>query len=598
MLSQSWRDALGLAKPGDSTDFVLQRRNVEGGGRQSEYRNTSFRSLLGVKGDLSPVWNYDAYLIEAKVITSQTANNYFLDPRIAKAMDVVNVNGVAKCASAVDGTDPACVPYNPWLLGGVTGDQLAYLQTPGFQKGSTYLSQQGIVFSGDLTDYGVKLPSAQSGMGVSFGFEHRKEALDLATDSVTQAGELSGSGGPTKPLSGEYSVRELFGEFRLPLVEKAPWAEFLSVNGSYRYSSYDPGESNSTYGMGLEWAPVKSVKFRGSYQKAVRAPNLIELFTAQGNNLYDNDEDPCAGATPTRSLAECQRTGVTAAQYGTIQDSPAQQYNYLQGGNTALKPETAKSTTLGVILTPARDLTMSFDWFDIKVEDNISNVDPTTTLSKCLDTGDVAFCNKITRDRLGTLWLFDDGRIDGRNQNLGSVRTSGLDIALSYGMRVGDMGSLGFSFLGTWLDKLEVEELKGDGSYDCAGLYGPNKCGTPNPEWRHKLRATWMTPWNLEMAGTWRYISAVDLQTTSSNPKLSGTANAVDTPLDAVSYLDVFVSWKAWKGLTLSAGINNLLDKDPPITAQMATGGGNGNTYPSVYDALGRRFFMNASYKF
>ncbi|MEN9543850.1 MAG: hypothetical protein RLZZ598_683 [Pseudomonadota bacterium] len=596
LLSDSWRAALGLTKAGDTTDIVLQRRNVEGGGRQSEFRNTHFRSLVGVKGDIGP-WAYDAYLIEGRVIYSQNENNYFLTPRIARAMDVVNVNGVATCRSVQDGTDPACVPYNPWRLGGVTQAQLDYLQTPGFRKGSVELSMQGITASADLGEYGLKLPGAKSGIGVAFGLENRREAIDLKTDPNTTAGELSGSGGPTPGLGGERTVKEVFGEVRIPILEKAPLADLLAANLSARSSKYAK-QTAETWGVGGEWAPVKEVRLRGSVQRTVRAANLLELFQAQGNNLYDNDEDPCAGAKPTATFEQCARTGVTRAQYGTIQDSPAGQYNYLQGGNPDLKPETGDSKTIGVVLTPTKGLIVSVDYFDIKVKDLISIVDPTTTLTKCLNTGNPLFCSQITRDRLGTLWLLDEGRIIGTNVNIGSQRTSGFDLAASYTQRLGAMGTMGVSYVGTLLKKLETEEIPGDGSYDCVGLYGPNKCGTPNPKYRHKVRATWQTPWNADVSLTWRHLSKVTLQTTSSNPLLAGNTNEVDRVLGARNYFDLAGSLNVTKGLSLVMGINNLMDRDPPITSQLNTGTGNGNTYPGVYDAFGRKVFMNLTYNF
>lgn len=612
LLSASWRTALGLVNPGDTTDIVLQRRNVEGGGRQSEFRNTSFRSVLGVKGDVGP-WSYDAFLIEGKVIYSQNENNYFLSPRIDEAMNVSNVGGVATCASGAVG----CVPYNPWLLGGVTAAQLAYLQTPGFRKGTTNLSLQGASVAVDLGEYGVKLPWAKNGLGLSMGVERREERLALSTDPATEAGDLSGSGGPTKGLNGENTVKEIFGELRLPIIEKGFMADLLQATASARSSSYKSGTKADTYGLGMEWAPVREAKLRASFQRAIRAANLVELYTAQGNNLYDNDKDPCAGAIdpatgntgvarnpagvitdPGRSLAECARTGVSATQFGTIQDSPAGQYNFLQGGNPLLKPETANSVTVGLVLQPMRDLSITLDYFDIKIKDTIGNIDPTTTLSKCLDTGNPVYCGLISRDRLGTLWLLSQASIVGTNLNLGSTRTQGYDLAVSYNQKLGAMGSLGLSYAATLLKTLETEEIKGDGTYDCVGLYGANKCGAPNPEYRHKLRTTWSTPWNVEAALTWRHFSKVTLQSASGQALLPGGVAEVERELAAQNYIDLAGSWTVAKGLTLSMGINNLFDKDPPITSQLSTGTGNGNTYPSTYDALGRKVFLTASYKF
>jgi outer membrane receptor protein involved in Fe transport len=608
LLSQAWKTALGLSKPTDSTDVVIQRRNVEGGGRDSVYQNTSFRAIVGVKGEIGK-WNYDVFAQAAKVRGTSSANNYFSAERGKRAMDVVNVNGKAVCASAANGTDPNCVPYNPWVAGGVTPEQLAYLQIPGTTTGFTSQQIQGANISADLGDYGIKLPMAKSGLGVSFGLERRTETLQLDPDGPSAAGDLSGSGGPTTPVKGSYTVKDAFGEFRLPLIEGAQFADLLSVNGSFRHSNIDTGTSANTYGLGIEWAPISMARLRGSYQKAVRAPNVVELFSPAGLNLYDNDFDPCAGSKAEIEArvvggqhvtqAMCAHTGVSAAQYGTIQDSPAGQYNYLQGGNPKVKPEQSKSTTFGLVLTPMRNLSVTLDYFNIKVEDTISSVGPTTTLEKCLLSGDSRFCSQITRDSLGTLWLLPTARIVATQTNIGSIKTSGVDLGFNYGYKLGTMGSLGVAMNGTWLKNFEVEEIPGEGSYDCAGLYnGAGKCGQPRPTWRHKLRVNWNTPWQLDLAATWRYFRAVDLESTSDQEKLSGSYNAVDAHFPSMSYIDLAAIYNVTKKISLTAGINNLFDKDPPLTSKYGTGQGNGNTFPSMYDAMGRKLFLNLTAKF
>jgi len=598
LLSASWKSALGLTAPGQSVEFTMGRRNVEGGGRQSEFRNTSFRSLIGVKGDIGK-WSYDVYAIAAKVIYSQTENNYFLAPRIVKAMDVVNVGGVATCRSVVDGSDPACVPYNIWTLGGVTPAALNYLQAPGFRKGSTTLDMQGATLSTDLSEYGIKLPGAKSGVGVVFGFENRKEALSLATDPATTAGELSGSGGPTAGLTGSYRVQDYFTEVRVPILEGMPLAEQLTLNGSYRKSSYNTGIDTNTYGVGMDWAPTKMFKLRGSFQSAARAPNLIELFTAQGSSLYDLNSDPCSTGT-TFTAAQCARTGLTGALagfYNTDLDSPAGQYNSLIGGNPKLKAESSESVTFGIVVQPLKDLTFSVDYFDIKVTDTIGGISPSTTIDQCLKTGDAKYCSLITRDRAGTLWLLPQSQVVATNQNIGGTSTKGFDFAFGYSLPLGGMGSLGLTGTGTLLKTLVAEEIKGLGTYDCVGLYGLDKCGSPNPEWRHKIRGTWATPWNVDLALTWRYMSQVEISESSDQPLLKGSFAPVNKTLAAQNYIDIAGSWAATKGLTLGFGVNNLFDKNPPVVV-VGTGQGNGNTFPGVYDALGRKVFLNGTFKF
>jgi outer membrane receptor protein involved in Fe transport len=345
-------------------------------------------------------------------------------------------------------------------------------------------------------------------------------------------------------------------------------------------------------------------RLRGSYQKAVRAPNVVDLFSPAGLNLYDNDFDPCAGSLAqlqARGLTaeKCARTGVKANQYGTIQDSPAGQYNYLQGGNPQLKPEQAKSVTFGLVLTPASNLSVTIDYFNIKVEDTISAVSPTTTLEKCLNTGDARYCSQITRDSLGTLWLLPEARIVATSTNIGSVKTSGIDLGANYFHRLGAMGSMSVAMNGSWLKSYQVEEIPGDGSYDCAGLYnGAGVCGQPRPTWRHKLRVNWATPWQLDLAATWRYFKGTDIETSSDQELLKGSFNPVEQHLSSISYLDLAAVYNITKKISLTAGINNLLDKDPPLTSKYGTGAGNGNTFPSMYDAMGRKIFLNATVRF
>lgn len=599
LLSAAWKRDLGLTAAGQTADALIFRRNVEGGGRQDDLRHTSYRGVVGVKGELpwSKNWNYDAFMQYGKVVYQETYKNDFSITRASRAMNVVTdpATGQPACQSKVDGTDPNCVPYNIWSLGGVNNAALAYLQTPGFQKGYTSQSVQGASVSADLGAYGWKLPMAKNGVSFAFGLERRTEKLNLETDTAFSTGDLFGQGGPTIGISGQTTANEYFLEARAPLIEGRPMAHLLSLNASYRNSDYSTGIKTDTYGLGLEWAPIREARFRGSYQRAARAANVIELFRAQGIALYDNDADPCAGATPSATLAQCARTGVTAAQYGTILDSPAGQYNYLQGGNPKLKAEESDSYTLGAVFTPSNNFNATIDVFRMSVDKVIDILPPTITLQQCITSGQ--FCNLINRDRLGTLWATPAAFIVGTNDNLGKRTTSGLDLGANYTYRLQNYGRLTFNFLGTLLKEFKNQPIPGLPDYDCAGLHG-GTCGTPAPEWRHKLRATWSTPWNVDVALTWRYIGSVDHERTSSNPQLNGAIFDADKSLGARDYFDLYASWAVTNKITVAGGINNLLDKDPPLSGLVGAGYGNGNTYPQVYDALGRRVFINLQAKF
>ena len=170
------------------------------------------------------------------------------------------------------------------------------------------------------------------------------------------------------------------------------------------------------------------------------------------------------------------------------------------------------------------------------------------------------FCSKIHRDKLGSLWISQSGYIESVNLNLAQYKTQGLDLGVDYAMRLGELGKLNVSLIGTLLKELSTETAPGLGSYDCAGLYG-STCGTPAPKWRHKLRTSWATPWGVNAALTWRYFGAVDEDTTSSNAQLAGTVNEITKTFAAQNYFDLALAYSLTKTVTLSGTINNLLDK-------------------------------------
>jgi iron complex outermembrane recepter protein len=631
LLTPAWRAAIAavsatpFAATGDTHEMLIGRRNVEGGGRQDDIRHTSYRGVLGIKGDVLKHWNYDVFAQTGKVLYANVYRNDFSKIRAARAMDVIAdpVTGAPVCRSVVDGSDLNCVPYNIWTLGGVTQAALDYVQTPGFQSGLTSQHAYGATASADLGAYGIKMPAAKSGVAVLVGLERRKERLVLETDTAFSTFDLAGQGGPTIGVSNHLDVDEVFGEVRVPLVEGRPFVDLLSVSGSYRHSSYSTDKKTNTYGLGAEWTPLRNYRFRGSYQHAIRHANIIELFQPLGNNLFGMDQDPCGpnstfGTGPTHTFAQCQRTGITTIYdpvtnptglYGNpILESPAGQYNFLQGGVPTLTPEKADSLTFGLVFTPVRDLTGTIDLYSIKVKDAIEGPPPSSLLLGCLRTG--AFCNLIQRDSIGTLWALPSGKIIALNDNIGGYRTTGIDLAVNYTQRLGALGNLGLHFLGTYVRKWEFEPIKDAGKFDCAGLIGP-QCSDnrgPHPEWRHKIRATWATPWSVDLAATWRHISKVEHEGTTSDALLNPTIeNPVASPIAPTDrtlgprdYLDVAAMWNINKTLTLRAGVNNLFDRDPPIVSStMADPAvfGNGNTFPGMYDTLGRTIFIALTIK-
>jgi iron complex outermembrane receptor protein len=582
--------------------ITILRRNIEGGGRVDDLRHESFRFVFGFKGEAFKYWNYDVSMQTGRVTLSENYLNEFSRVKAARAMDAVtDANGNVVCRSVVDGSDPNCVPYNLWSLGAITPAALRYIQSSGFEEGYTQQQILTTNWTVDLGNYGIKLPTARNGVGLSLGSERRQEEMQLRTDQEYATGDLFGQGGPTIGRAGKTQVGEYFGELRVPLIEKHPMADLLSVSASYRHSKYTrPTEKTAnTYGAGIEWAPVHAYKLRASYQKAIRAPNLEDLFLAQGTNLFGLNNDPC-GPNPTATLAQCQRSGITPGQYGAaILQNVAGQYNYLQGGNTALDPEKAKSKTFGLVFQPTRNLSGSIDYWDIKIEDYISAPPPSTVLNQCIFNN--VGCANVQRDQFGTLWLLPSGFVTALNSNLGGIRTKGWDFAASYNHSLGRYGNFGLHYLGSLMTKWVFEPIKGLGEFDCAGYFGFNCLGV-YPKYRHKLRASWTTPWNVELALTWRHIDKVKNEATSGDPQLADpTVDPLIAEMAKRDYLDIAGSWRINKTFSLSGGINNITDKDPPIvggTQADPTIGGNGNTFPGVYDVLGRLVFINLQANF
>ncbi len=592
-------DAAGNLIPGTEGGLdalYILRRNVEGGGRQEDIRDTSFRAVVGIRGAIDDAWSYDVTAQYSLVEYTQSSLNEFSVTRLKNALNVVNVAGVPTCQSVIDGSDPACVPYDVFTLGHVTPAALAYLQIPALRFGTTKQESLTGNLTGDLGKYGIQSPWAHDSVQIALGTEYRIDKLSFITDLENQTGDISGSGGPAIGISGSTHVIEGYGELSIPIAQDQPFAKSISLELAARYSSYGNIDT-TTYKVGADWAPTDDFRFRASYDRAVRAPNVVDLFLGQGTNLFDLSFDPCdavnrpaaAGPVP----ASCIGAGpgqVTAAQSaGGGLNSPAGQYNFLQGGNLALQPEKADTFTVGIVATPTfiPGLNLSVDYFNIRLNNAISTEGSENILNNCYVGHLAADCAKIHRNPgNGSLWL-GNGFVDNRNTNIGGTRTSGIDFNSSYALDLADVsmpdtGSLAFSFNGTYLANLTSDTGVGPINH-CAGFFS-GSCGTPNPHWRTVGRIGWTTPWNdLVVTGTWRFFGAV---TQFAAPTRLGSH------LDSASYFDLSAAMPVMTGATVRVGVNNIFGEDPPISPFVGTTG-NGNTFPQTYDALGRFLFAD-----
>lgn len=583
-------------------------RAATGTPRRNDMRHTNYRFTAGVRGDITDGWRYDANVMHAITTGQFNYQNDINQNKAAQALMAVQSGSEVVCMDASNG----CKPIDVFSANGPSAEGYAFIYAPTFTRDQQTIDVFNAYISGDLGQHGLKSPWAEDGLALILGVEHRQETLDVKRDE-TQLSYASNA-------DGKISVDEIFTELEVPILADKPYAYSLSTSFGYRTSKYNVSSSTTvgdekqteTWKAEVRYAPTPDVLFRASYNKAVRAASISELFAAQavGNVALI---DPCsetqllASGAPTQ--AQCALTGVTTAQYTnrTIPDTPADVGSALGGGNPNLDPEEAKTTTFGLVFTPRaiHNLALSVDYFKIHIDGYIGSVPAQTAVSQCITTGNAFYCGLIHRDpTTGALYGYntDGGYVISTNVNTGYLETTGLDFTGSYMVDTGH-GNLNFSFVGTLLNSLETEVLPGLGSYDCTGLYG-GTCGQPAPEWRHNLRTTWTPSANgfwvpTSVSLNWRYFGKVELATNSDDQYLTGTKSTLNAEIKAYSYFDLAVTKDLPKGFVLRAGINNLLDEAPPaIMGGLLAENGNGNTFPSVYDPLGRMFFLGISAAF
>ncbi|TCU61841.1 TonB-dependent receptor-like protein [Novosphingobium sp. PhB57] len=582
----------------------LLRRNVEGGARQSDLQHTSFRTVIGSRGELGKAWSYDAYYQYGRTNYSQVYSNEFSAARLANALDVVQTANGPACRVAVTGQDTRCAPYDVFS-GNISQASLDYLTATGFMKGQTSQQVASASFTGMLGEYGIKSPWASDGVNVALGVEYRRDSLELKTDNAFTTGDLTGQGAPTLDTNGSYKVTEFFGEIDIPIVQDS-FIQNLSFNGGYRYSHYSISNgrtfNTSTYKLGVDLAPVSDIRLRAGYNRAVRVPNIQELFAPQIVAL-DGSTDPCAvntGVTPA-----CAAQGMT----GGTSANPASQYNGLIGGNPDLNPEKSTTKTLGVVLQPrwVPGLTASVDWFDIKVKQAIQQYGADAILAACgvNEVKNQAACDLVNRDPSGSLWLTSGGYVVDIFHNVGGVKTRGFEFNGNYSTEIGNAGRVSLSFVGTWLNNYIVDNGLTE-QYNCAGYYGVT-CGTPLPKWRHKARVSYTMSNGVGLSLQWRHLSSATVEYANPSSSLAPpnqnivkNVNSLDDKLKAMDYFDLTLTADLGKNLTWRLGATNLLDKDPPLVTSNACASVvcNGNAYPGTYDVLGRYVFTGITMNF
>ena len=597
----------------------LGRRAVEVGPRISEFQTTVFDYRVGARGGITDAIDWDLSGSYGESEKVQTILNYTLQSRFRQGVLVDGTAANPVCTTTTNG----CVPVNIFGQAGTISPAAAdFLNENSTTIIRTSLAQVRGVVSGEL---GFTSPAASTPAGFALGGEYRKYKAQQAADTLAKTpGELGGAGGAAPDVNGGYDVYEGYAELIAPLVEDKPFFKSLTLEGGARYSHYKVkggGTNNTTtYKVGGSWEPVDSLKFRGNYAHAVRAPNIGELFFPLTTGLTNLASDPCAGAAPVGNAllrAVCIAQGAPAGTIGSIDNPTAAQANLTSGGNLNLSPEKADTYTVGAVFQPSflPRFSMSVDYYNIKVTDVIGAPLPGDLIGACFGSLSAASasntdCTIIRRnpvtggldgDPATTLGLF------APLNNLGKLATDGIDLVAAYQR---DFGSVGWSmnFVGNYTLNSKFKATPNGLDRECTGFYSVNCSftGSIQPKFQWSLRNTFTID-DIDLSILWRHIDKMvqepDDIINGSGPAFSGTLPATGGgalsgrtvnfgKIPAYDFFDATLRFNVSENFTFTLTVQNLLDKQPPIIGSSigATTYNSGNTYPSTYDTLGRRY--------
>ena len=649
--TQAECDAAATAVDADDPNYrevtaTLNRRTPEVGPRVSDYQTTFFDYRVGARGGITDTidWSVEGAYGESENI--QTIQGYTLQSRWREASLVNLVDGVPTCASG----NPDCVPVDLFgPEGSITPEMADYLQENSTSVNRTSLAQVRAIVSGDL---GFSSPMAVQPIGFALGGEYRSYKAQQQSDLLAKtAGELGGAGGAAPDIDGAYDVYEAYAEIVAPLIEDKPFFESLTLEAGVRYSDYSirgaGGYDTWTWKAGGSWEPGAGVKFRGNYSRAVRAPNIGELFTPTSTVLTNLGIDPCAGSAPTNNAnlaAICIAQGAPAGTIGIITNPTAAQANITAGGNLNLQPEKADTWTLGVVFQPdfLPRFNLSLDYYNIKINDVLGTPLPDDIISACFDNITAASasdpaCTSIRRNPI-TGGLDGDPAttpgLFGLTNNLGRLYTDGFDLLMNYNTDVG-FANLAWSFVGNWTrhSKFNANVASADSlNRECVGYYSVNCSftGSIQPEFQFSNRFTLGFD-TVDLSLLWRWQDSVSFEPAqlAADRAAADAANrdgdGVLLPIDdqgcpdfdgadpgacvvdpqfrkikAQHYFDLTARFNVSENLVFTATVQNLLDNKPPIVGNSigSTTYNSGNTFPSTYDALGRRYAVSAKLKF
>ena len=566
------------------------RRFEEFGPRNTSYTADSMNLTGGFRGHfdlLDRPWKWDSFFQYARSDVNFTQTGLLSRSRTTLGLDVVVVNGVPQCRVQLLG----CVPVNIFGTNTLTPAMADFLSVQTGRADQFIRTGAGASVAGDLFD----LPAGP--VASAFGVEWRREEYDSLPAEIASSGDLAATAIAPQHTAGDFDVFEVFGEIRVPLLHDLPAIKSLALEGAVRESEYSTIDSVVTWKGTLDWEIIDWLRVRGGISRAIRAPNLDELY-AQPSSGFTGGNDPCwVTSNPSQAQKDlCVAQGVPASEINTFLPSASQGWNSLSGGNPNLKEEKSDATTVGIVFTPSwfGGLAVSVDYFNIEVEGAVAQLSSQALVNSCFAVLDLnsAACQAITRLSTGNI-----DQVAAPVLNVASRKVNGVDLAVSYRLDMptflslpGQSGSLDLQWISTWQTEDTSRTLPNLPVIDCAGQYSGICSGDGvriTPDFRGLFRAKWHSG-PVQVVAELSFIGDLELAP-NAIPNQNNT-------IAATTYLDLNAKYEFNDQVQFVFGVNNLLDKDPPVIG--FTGGGDSNTNIPLFDPLGRRYFAGVSFSF
>lgn len=551
------------------------------GNRTADNRRELFRFNAGVDGALDLAGNYlqyDVYYGYGETRNRRQTLRSKIPGNVLAAVDTIeDGDGNIVCRDPDAGsvnTGGECVPYNPF------GDQASEAAVNFMSADVTRQDKITQEYAGAsfVTDTGNFFSLQGGPVDVAFGFEWREETSETITDEFTRRGLTASAATPNE--YGEYDVTESFVELNLPILAGLDFAEELSLDMAYRSADYSHAGSADAWKLGVMYAPIKDLRFRGTVGVAVRAPNVAEAFSPRSPG-FANVTDPCDETRiendPNRA-ANCAALGIPE----NFQSETNASIDSISGGNPNLEAEESDSITYGIVWTPSfiENFSLTLDYYDIEIDDAITLIASQTVINNCVDSEsgiNNTFCDQITRDEDNQLTAVESGYL-----NAASLKTSGYEMEINYQTELGQFdlpGSLSTSLFINHLDEFVEYPFQDKPTQDEVetGEVG-------DPEWQFRFSANYRLD-DLNVSWTTRFLDRSALYDVT--PRRESYENIGPAYVGSITTHDIAVGYHVTDELRVSGGIRNMFDKVPP-----------GYVENALYDLTGRRAYVNFTYSF